>query len=271
MGINLITDAELRIEISRLLWIFYDKRVAALQRLDLRKVLAGKNPYLYRAISSGKAADIVEDVLRARISSSDETIFGNEFFEPLALWVAQAATANDPDVSARTSSGAGVDLEVERVNVFTAIAVKSGTRVFNAQSRQKQKDQFKQARNRLFKTQKQFDPVVGYSYGRLQSKDSDFRVIAGEAFWGELSGDSDMYLRIIRAMDEPSQKNAQLFQIEYEKAVNRFTRTLLDEFSDASGELDWDRLAEFNSSVVAPPRAPRATLSVDSDEVESGD
>jgi hypothetical protein len=251
---------DLRVEIARLLAIFYDKRVAALGKLKLREVLARKNPYLFRAISEGDASGIVEDLLRALVSSSDETIFGNEFFEPLALWVAEHANADDSAVSARTSSGAGVDVEIEFATRLAAIAVKSGTKVFNAQSRAKQRDQFKQARNRLFKSGKQFDPIVGYSYGRLNSKEQDFREIAGQQFWEELSGDPHLYITIVEAMAEPAVQRATLFRAEYEKAINRFTRELLIDFADADGQLDWNKLVEFNSSKVAPPRAPKQTV-----------
>ncbi|MBX3087737.1 MAG: hypothetical protein KF742_04575 [Cryobacterium sp.] len=240
-------------EVSRLLAIFYDKRVAALSRLELRKILARKNPYLYRAISAGDAAKVVEELLRARISSSDETIFGNEFFEPLAIWVAEHANSDDPAISARTSSGAGVDVEVEFSSKFMAIAVKSGTSVFNAQSRAKQKDQFKQAQSRLFKNGKQFDPVVGYSYGRLNSKEVAFRELAGQSFWEELSGDPDLYVKIVDAMEEASVTHAALFQSEYDKALKRFTQELLLDFADEEGNLDWAKLVKFNSASVAPP------------------
>lgn len=249
-----IPKEDLETEVRRLLWIFYDKRVAALGKLDLRRVLAKKNPYLYRAITPGSASALVDDLLKAVVSSSDETIFGNEFFEPLAAWVAQQANADDPAISARTSTGAGVDVEIEFESRFMAIAVKSGTSVFNAQSKAKQRDQFKQARSRLFKNQKQFDPVVGYSYGRLESREQDFRVLAGQAFWEELSGDPDLYTAIVEAMASPVEDRAALFQAEYEKAVNRFTRDLLVDFADVDGELDWTKLVEFNSSRSRPAR-----------------
>lgn len=261
-----ITDEELTDEVTRLLWIFHDRRVAALEKLDLRNVLSRKNPYLFRAIGSGDAATLVEELLRARISSSDETIFGNEFFEPLAAWVAEKANRDDPDVHARTSTGAGVDVEIEYPDRFTAIAVKSGTSVFNAQSKAKQKDQFAQARSRLLKTRKQFDPVVAYSYGRLNSSEIDFRVVAGQAFWDELSGETDFYLRIVQAMAAPAAARALLFETEYANALNRLTRQLLDDFADAEGKLDWMALVRFNSAVTPPKKAPKSTVQIESPE-----
>ena len=197
-----ISTEKLENKVGELLRTFYGKRIESLGDLKLTDVLKRKNPYLYRATSSGDASDIVKELLRARISSSDETIFGNDFFEPLAVWVAVQTYQDDSSVSARISSASGVDVEIEFANRLMVIAVKSGTSVFNSQSREKQKDQFSSARKRLHKVQKQFDPVVGYSYGRVNSKEPAFRTIAGQAFWEELSGETDFYLRLVDAMEK---------------------------------------------------------------------
>ena len=58
-----------------------------LRELTLNDLL-NKNPYLYRSDGIQRPGHLLDGLLIARISSSDETIFGNEFFEPLALWVA---------------------------------------------------------------------------------------------------------------------------------------------------------------------------------------
>jgi hypothetical protein len=252
-----ISNEQLKAKVGTLLETFYKKRIEALGGLKLVDVLKRKNPYLYRATSSGNPTDIVEELLKARISSSDETIFGNEFFEPLAGWVASQAYQHDPSVSVRVSSGSGVDIEIESDTKIMLIAVKSGTSVFNAQSLAKQKDQFNQARKRLMKVQKQFDPVVGYSYGRVKSKEAAFRTLAGQAFWEELSGERDFYLRLVDAMEECSLVHAVVFKSEFDKAVNRFTRELLDEFADSEGQLDWRKIVAFNSSRNSPQQRKR--------------
>ena len=243
-----ISNEVLEAKVGEFLQTFYKKRIEALGGLKLAEVLKRKNPYLYRATSSGKASDIVEELLRARISSSDETIFGNEFFEPLAKWVASQAYQDDSSVNVRTSTGPGIDVEIEFTDRLMVVAVKSGTSVFNAQSLAKQKDQFTQARNRLMKVHKQFDSVVGYSYGRVNSKGIEFRTLAGQAFWKELSGEEDFYLRLVDAMAKWSQEHSIEFKSAYDMAVNRFTKELLDEFADQEGRLDWRKIVAFNSS-----------------------
>ncbi len=250
-----ISDDALEEKLNELLANFYSKRTQSLQNLHLKKVLQKKNPYLYRAVSTGVAADIVEDLLRASVSSSDETIFGNEFFEPLAIWVATQARRNDPDASVRPSSGAGADMEIETGYRFSYYAVKSGPSIFNAQSKKKQLDEFRNAQGRMRKLLKQFDPVIGFSYGRKALSPravGGHREVAGQAFWFELSGDPEFYTRIIRLMERGALSQAAEYAAEYDRAVNRFTLELLSNFADDNGQVDWEKLARFNSSEERP-------------------
>ena len=83
---------------------FYKSLTKKLENISVKKILKKKNPYLYRAKGIQDAARIVDSILSAYISSSEETIFGNAFFEPLAALVhgyasmiANNAMKYDPD------------------------------------------------------------------------------------------------------------------------------------------------------------------------------
>lgn len=233
---------ELETKISQLLNDFYDRRLEKINTLKLRDALKRKNPYLYRATGIQKASQIVEELLAAYMSSSDEGIFGDAFFEPLAKYVS----------GGHVSPSEGVDVALETPNVYTAIAVKSGPSVFNAQSRKRQVEDFKALENRLRKLQKHFDPIVGYSYGNKQQKSgtsASFRELAGQAFWKELTGDSDFYLKIIRLMKDEPQRHLPVYRKAWDAAVNRFTLEFIQEFCLADGSIDWEKLTQFNSGI----------------------
>ena len=68
--------------IASALEIFYGTLIDG---LNIQKVMKRKNPYLYRAKAMQSATKIVDSVLTAFVSSSEETIFGNCFFEPIAI------------------------------------------------------------------------------------------------------------------------------------------------------------------------------------------
>ena len=114
---------------------FYTNLISNIDKLNIKKVMKRKNPYLFRAKAMNGAAQIIDAILAAFVSSSEETIFGNVFFEPIATAAAQGQKA----------LAEGVDIMVERDNTIYAIAVKSGTSVFNADSRKKKFHGGKQA------------------------------------------------------------------------------------------------------------------------------
>ncbi len=232
----------LEAKIGELLDDFYARRTQMVAKLDLLNVLRRKNPYLYRALGVGTATEIVNGLLSAYISSSDETLFGNVFFEPLAKFVSEGTVAPSE----------GVDVAIESDTVYRAIAVKSGISVFNADSRKRQEQNFRALERRLQKLHKQFDPIVGYCYGRKRQRAdtaSAFRELAGQAFWQEPTGDLDFYLRIIEMMREKPQEHQIQYKIAYEAALNRFVKQFIERFCDEDGTINWAKLTAFNSGM----------------------
>lgn len=250
---RIISDDELSAKLAELLGGIYAKRLASIRNAKVRELIAGRNPYLYRAVGPENAAEMVADLLSAKAWSSIETVFGNEFFEPLAFWAASKAHEDDPSVAVRTSSGGGVDVEIETDTALVAYAIKSGTKIFNSQSAKRQAQEFESLRSRLAKTRKFFDPVVGYGYGRAPAAGrKPYREIAGQALWSELTGDSEFYVRMIGAMETSSRTHAAEYAEEFDAAVNRLTGDFLADFMDDNGAIHWAHFVEFNSSLERP-------------------
>ncbi len=249
---TLIDGNDLEAKIAQLLDIFFKKRQEGLGRLKLEKKLKDKNPYLFRAIGVADANEIITALLDAHISSSDETIFGNDFFEPLAKWVAENAYKNQPGTTVQVSGAEGCDIAISHEGTHEAIAVKSGPKIFNSQSRKKQVDEFKKIQRIIAKEKKIFIPLVAYCYGsktqRNTGKAADFHEYAGQKFWEYLTGEPEFYLRIMYLMKSKPQEYRQEFQSEYNKAKNKFTKEFLDKFSNSDGSIDWNSLTKLNSA-----------------------
>jgi len=246
-------------EIARCLECFYNSRLQGLEKLSLRKVLSKKNPYLYRSLGIEKASEIVEQNLAAFVISSDETIFGNCFFEPLAK-LASAGKVSDAE---------GVDFTVEFADRYLAVAVKSGPNWGNRDQHKRQSTNFDSLRNRLYKIQKQFDPLVGQAYGRQSSEpteNSRFRRRSGQAFWEEITGDPDFYLKLIRLMKDVPANNRPKYRALWDQAVNRFTAAVIKDFCDPKGAIDWEKLVEFASSTKPPRRHPKIEARNDAED-----
>jgi hypothetical protein len=241
----MIKPAELKNKMEELLDDFYRRRIEKISKLDLKTTLKRKNPYLFRAIGTQKASGIVEGILAAYMSSSDEGIFGDAFFEPLAKYVSQGAA----------SPTEGVDVVIEKGTIYKAIAVKSGINVFNAQSKKKQIMDFKTLEKRMNKLKKHYDPLIGYCYGKKkQSKysNANYRELAGQEFWQEITGDPDFYLKIIRLMEAKPQEHLPEYKKQFAAASNRFTKEFISEFCNEDGTINWDKLVQFNSGKNEP-------------------
>lgn len=224
--------------VARSLSTFYVKLTQKLETVDIYTVLRKKNIYLYRAKGVRSATEICESILSAFVSSSEETIFGNEFFEPLAIVLSggQKAIAE------------GVDITVDKDGTVFAIAVKSGTSVYNADSKKRQEQNFASAQKRAQQARKAFYPVVGYGYGTRKLKaGSIYLELAGQDFWYWLTGDEDFYLRMIDLMGKKPDEYADIFSFQYTRALNRMVRDFTNDFCDAYGDIDWDRLVRYNS------------------------
>lgn len=55
---------------------FYTNLISNIDKLNIKKVMKRKNPYLFRAKAMNGAAQIIDAILAAFVSSSEETIFG---------------------------------------------------------------------------------------------------------------------------------------------------------------------------------------------------
>ena len=147
----MISEVVLQNKIGELLATLYGKRIAALNKLKLSDLL-NKNPYLYRALGASRSNEFIEQLLVARVSSSDETIFGNDFFEPLAIFAAQQAQlSKEKPANVSVGAGAGQDIAIESALEYLAIAVKSGTNIFNSQSEKGQSAEFQALQARMKK------------------------------------------------------------------------------------------------------------------------
>ncbi len=229
--------------IAKALETFYGTLIEKIDGLDIVKIMKRKNPYLYRAKAMENASEIVENVLSAFVTSSEETIFGNCFFEPLAI----AASGGNKALAE------GIDIMVQdnTNNTIYAVAVKSGPSVFNADSKKRQEQNFTAASKLAQQAKVRYEAIIGYAYGKKKesgrSKPKMYQELAGKRFWAELTGDDDFYLKIIEFMGELPEQYVSSYKESYNKASNRLVREFANMFCKDDGSIDWVKLVEFNS------------------------
>jgi len=226
---------------------FYELRLKRLNDLQLNEVLKRKNPYLFKAKNITTAQDFVTELLQAHLSSQEETIFGG-YLEQLAIFICSRV------FSGFKSTSEGIDLELEKDSVRYVIAIKSGPKWGNADQIRKMCSNFQRAKKVLATNsmKKNIQAINGCCYGKdSKPNKGDYFKLCGQEFWSFISGDDEMYVKIIEPLDEEAKQKDEDFKMAYARKVNLLTSQFLQEFCQ-DGLIDWVKLLKFVSSRPTP-------------------
>lgn len=221
--------------------IFHRKRIESLNSLRLDKVLKRKNPYLFKAKYVLTAEQIVKGLVDAHISSNEETIFG-DWLEGLAIFI------NGKVYGGWKSGITGIDLEFDKDGVRYIVTIKSGPNWGNSSQIAKMRDDFRKAQLRTSNSRVNVVAVNGCCYGKDSRPDKgDYYKYCGQRFWEFISGNKELYLKIIEPLGHKAKERNDEFMWAYANMVNRFTMGFAQRFCTEIGEIDWNKLVEFNS------------------------
>lgn len=223
---------------------FHGQRVKSLDKLELSKVLEKKNPYLFKAKYVLTAEQVVKGILDAHLSSSEETIFG-DWLEGLAIFI------NQKVYHGRKSGIKGIDLEFDKEKTRYLVTIKSGPNWGNSGQVAKMIQDFDTARKTLLTSSSKLGvlAVNGCCYGKDNKplKRGNYYKYCGRKFWEFISGNSDLYLKIIEPLGHKAKEKNEEFIESYSKVVNKFTMEFGKEYCKTDGSIDWEKLVIFNS------------------------
>lgn len=222
---------------------FHQKRIERLKKLKLKTVLKKKNPYLFKAKYILTASDIVKNIADAYISSGEETIFG-DWLEGLAIFI------NNKVYGGRKSGIQNIDLEFDSNNIRYIVNIKSGPNWGNSSQISKMKADFKTAQKTLRTSNSNLIVISinGCCYGVDNNPDKgDYFKYCGQEFWEFISGNSNLYTEIIEPLGHKAKERNEEFLQYYSNMLNQFTNEFIEEFCKENGEIDWNKLVEFNS------------------------
>ncbi|MFA6529027.1 MAG: PmeII family type II restriction endonuclease [Candidatus Gracilibacteria bacterium] len=231
---------------------FYDIRLTRLESAKLSDVSKRKNPYLFKAKNIETAGDLAKSILDAFLSSQEETIFG-DLMENLAIHVCHEVFKGEKAEEGKYRS---VDLIFERDKKIYIVGIKSGPNWGNADQVSTMKNNLKVAKVLLRKKygkKQEIISVNGCIYGRdnrPEKVNSDpeltYHKICGQAFWELVSGDDQLYKKIIRPLDKEAKKRDETFKELYVKKINEMTKDVVDLFY-TKDDLDWDKIIDYVS------------------------
>lgn len=223
--------------------MFHEKRIESLDKLKLVTILKRKNPYLFKAKNVLTAEQIVKGIVDAHISSNEETIFG-DWLEGLAIFISSKVFGG------YKSGITGIDLEFDYDRTRYIVTIKSGPNWGNSSQVAKMRADFKTAQKTLRTSNSQLNivSVNGCCYGIDNRPDKgDYFKYCGQDFWRFISGDRSLYTQIIEPLAYKSKEKNDGFIKLYSQMINKFTREFSNDFCKLSGEIDWQKLVEFNS------------------------
>lgn len=221
---------------------FHTARLESLAKLELKKILLRKNPYLFKAKNILTSEVFVKQLLDAHLSSQEETIFGG-FLESLAIFISGKVYRGTK------SSAEGIDLEFTKDNFKYIVSIKSGPNWGNSSQITKMVDNFKRAKRVLGTNTSKVNIVAvnGCSYGRDNNPDKgNYLKYCGQSFWEFISGNSNLYTEIIEPLGYKAKEKNQEFEEQYAILINKFTTQFSKEFCP-KGMIDWKKLVELNS------------------------
>jgi hypothetical protein len=241
-----LTTNDIIVYVENNIGTFHQKRIDSLDKLKLSKVLERKNPYLFKAKNVLTAQEIVEGIINAHISSSEEAIFG-EFLEGLAIYI------NDKVYAGSKSAAEGIDLEFVREGIKYIVSIKSGPNWGNSSQIQKMRDNFSKAKRILgTNTSKQnIVAVNGCCYGRSDATDQKDHVkLCGQRFWEFISGMPELYKEIIEPVGHEAKEKNDMYLESYANMINKFTREFINDYCNDDGSINWDKIVEYNSAIT---------------------
>jgi hypothetical protein len=232
--------------VERNIGTFHQKRIESLGKLKLKTILKRKNPYLYKTKNILTTGDIVKSILDAHLSSQEETIFG-DWLEGLAIFI------NHKVFNGNKSGIEGIDLEFDKDGRKYIVAIKSGPKWGNSSQIKKMKANFITAAKTLRTSNSKINVIAvnGCCYGKDKQADKgEYYKYCGQEFWEFISGDSDLYLKIIEPLSTKAKERNDEFLKSYAQVVNKFTIEFSQSFCKANSEIDWEKIVKFNSSKV---------------------
>jgi len=222
---------------------FHQKRIESLDELKLSQILKRKNPYLFKAKYVLTASELVKGIVDAHISSSEEGIF-SDWLEGLSIFI------NEKVYAGKKSSAKGIDLEFDKNNKRYIVSIKSGPNWGSSSQVTKMILDFKSAKKTLRTSGSTLEIIAvnGCCYGTDNQPDKgDYYKYCGQAFWECISGDNELYVKIIEPLGKMAKERHDDFIISYSKKLNIFTLDFSTEFCKKDGGIDWQKLLKFNS------------------------
>jgi hypothetical protein len=228
---------------------FHKRRIESIGKLKLSIVLKKKNPYLFKAKNVETSEQIVRGIVDAFLSSKEEAMFG-DFLEGLAIYICSDT------YNGKKSAANGIDLEFDKENVRYIVSIKSGPNWGNSSQIKKLINDFNSAKKTLRTSNSKLNIIAvnGCCYGidNQPDKNGVYYKFCGQKFWEFISGERDLYIKLIEPLGYKAKKKNEEYFDSYYKMINKFTLDFSRDFCKTDGSINWEKLVKYNSGNLDP-------------------
>ena len=242
-NVDIITSVENYI--SEHIAEFHQARIEKLKGLKLNEILRRKNPYMFKAKYLEDACELVNSLMNAVCSSSEETIFG-DWLEKLAIFVAGEVYGG------KKSTTKGVDLEMDKDGIHYIISIKSGPNWSNSGSMTNQETNFKTAL-RVYRTggnKGECKALIGCCYGKRNNPYSDPIRLCGQSFWQFISNSDTLYMDIIVPLGTDAKNRNEAYMVEYNKIKTGLTAEFIKKYCNNDNSVNWEKIVRLNAEAI---------------------
>jgi len=221
---------------------FHRSRIKKLEDITLEKFIKRMNPYALRALGFSNPAKLTQYAFAGHMYLSNATALGDKFFE--------AIVQNLPGF--RASKTPGMDADRDLPGVQEIYQIKSGIHQLNCTEFAGVCRAFDKIRKGFgtHRSGNRLDTILGYAYGRTKRKTASCQVLAGQAFWTHVTGDSGFYIELNTLVGEVSRDWVNTYRIKWDEAAERVETGLLNNFC-IDGRIDFDKFTRVTCAIDA--------------------
>ena len=215
-----------------------------MEKTNLKDLIKKKNPYLFKAKNVNTPRALIQSLLEAKLSSSEEEIIGT-FLEDLAVFVASKT------LNAQKVGTSGIDFQYIQGNTAYVVSVKSGLNWGNSSQWKALEQDFKKTGTVLRQSKgiKHVEYILGVSYGAAPTtiKKGIIKQVAGQNFWYMISGKEEFYKEIIEPIGFKAKELNSQFERKKLTLIKKLTSEFSKDFCNKDKSISWQKIIEFNS------------------------
>ena len=217
---------------------------AVLDDVSLHELLQRENPYQLIRRGPPCAHDLIRVLLDKHLDRYESHWFG-QLMEQLAVYVCRAAYGG------WKSELRGIDLEFAKDSYRYVVSFTPYPDYDEGNESLTLEDDFRGAAISIKRPNPSVDIIAvnGCFYGwHPVTDEGEYVKCCGPAFWELISGDAELYKRIVEPLRKASVGNSTRKSEMYGRTVNRLSAEFYRLMCNRHGKIDWETVAEFASS-----------------------